>query len=117
MNLYIKTLLISFLALLLPVFLISEGVFKDYSFKAISIVLLFYYPIYTIFVGIYSGLKMKERWKINFIFPALFFCLVFGILRLDEDFLNYFYLGYFGIGILTMYITYFIKNKFQEKER
>lgn len=116
MNLYIKILLISLLALLLPVFLVSEGIFKDYTFAAIGLVLLFYYPIYIILVGIYSGLQMKERWKINFIFPTLFFILFFVIFRLDEDPFNYFHIGYFGTGILTMYITHFIKISIMKKK-
>lgn len=110
MNFFIKVFLISIFALLLPVFLVSEGIFKNYSFAAIGIVLLFYYPVYVILLGIFSGLDIKKRWKFGIIFPAMFCVLFFGVFRADEMIFLSFPASYLVLGYFVMYLTHITKK-------
>lgn len=111
MNAFVKILLISLFVLLLPIFLVSDGLFGNYSFAAIGFILILYYPLCAIGFGIYSGMQMKVHWKIIFIFPLIFSVLFFFIFRVDEFVFSYFPIGYFVLSGISMILVDIIKKK------
>lgn len=111
MNIYLKILLVSLFALLLPVFLVSEGLFGKFSFAVIGFVLFFYYPVFSVAIGVYSGMEFKNRWKVIFIFPILFVLLFYVIFRVGDDIFFYFTAGYLAVSIVTMFVVDSLKKK------
>lgn len=107
----VKIFFLFLIMFFLPFFLIETECFGKFTFTVISIIIVFYYPIYFLLLGIYAGMDVKKRWNVSLFFPFLFSVLIFGILRVDGVIFMIYSIGYFTIEVVGIGIVLLIKKR------
>ena len=100
------------LSILFVMLLIPFAVFKFVPSDAvlIAILMLFYviYPLFSVCIGIVSGLSINRMWWISLTLPLCFIASGYFIISMGFDSIIY-AVAYFFLSVITMVLTSIIK--------